>query len=397
MSTVQGGCTRARRRRRSHALPRRKTVRWSSAEVDGLLEGVREHGVGKWAAILRSSPCFNPVRTSVDLKDKWRNLAAHVRALALQTSLPHNGGVNTAGNSNVNVNIPMSNISNVSSPPRRPRSDDVNANINIHGASNGTNVNVNSGISAISGISSSAPGTTLSRPILIPKNENPLETLHPPPNALQHVSSLAPLAPHPITGHAPISGPPPFVTPGRHVYTTRVLAPLPVGLGTQGGMSHLSSHDDTGNNVNVHHHMSLHNSELPLNTYFGGDFSGNNNNGPGNNGSINTSASNGHGRVNVNVSNSAAMPTGTIPVSSADHLRTLPTQMHNVNVPPVSHSGHHINSSGTQHQSHHGVPHGVQHGHHTHHDAVPTAAGSVNDAAPGASLSFDPFPEPGDL
>lgn len=75
--------SRTRRRRRSHALPRRKTVRWSSAEVDGLLDGVREHGVGKWAAILRSSGAFNAVRTSVDLKDKWRNLAAHIRAMAL--------------------------------------------------------------------------------------------------------------------------------------------------------------------------------------------------------------------------------------------------------------------------------------------------------------------------
>lgn len=78
---------RPRRRRRAQALPRRKTVRWSAGEVDGLLSGVREHGVGKWAAILRSSPAFNPVRTSVDLKDKWRNLASNVRALALRQDI----------------------------------------------------------------------------------------------------------------------------------------------------------------------------------------------------------------------------------------------------------------------------------------------------------------------
>lgn len=88
MSARMEGCARTRRRRRAHALPRRKTVRWSSAEVDGLLEGVREHGVGKWAAILRSSAAFNTVRTSVDLKDKWRNLAAHIRALALGVADP---------------------------------------------------------------------------------------------------------------------------------------------------------------------------------------------------------------------------------------------------------------------------------------------------------------------
>ncbi len=106
MTTVEGGCTRARRRRRSHALPRRKTVRWSPAEVDGLLDGVREHGVGKWAAILRSSACFNAVRTSVDLKDKWRNLAAHVRALALQSNGAPGTTTTTTTSTAVKTEIP---------------------------------------------------------------------------------------------------------------------------------------------------------------------------------------------------------------------------------------------------------------------------------------------------
>lgn len=79
--------TRPRKRRRPPA--RRKTVRWSQHEVDALLAGVRAHGVGKWAAILRHSQVFNGVRTSVDLKDKWRNLTSPVRAAALAASSPN--------------------------------------------------------------------------------------------------------------------------------------------------------------------------------------------------------------------------------------------------------------------------------------------------------------------
>ncbi|KAI0567605.1 kinesin-like protein KLP2 isoform X1 [Gracilaria domingensis] len=72
-----------RSRKRARASTRRKTVRWSTREVDALLAGVRTYGVGKWARILRHSPVFNGVRTSVDLKDKWRNLTSPVRAAAL--------------------------------------------------------------------------------------------------------------------------------------------------------------------------------------------------------------------------------------------------------------------------------------------------------------------------
>eukprot|EP00178_Gracilaria_changii_P019517 TRINITY_DN56546_c0_g1_i1.p1 TRINITY_DN56546_c0_g1~~TRINITY_DN56546_c0_g1_i1.p1 ORF type:complete len:412 (-),score=69.57 TRINITY_DN56546_c0_g1_i1:554-1663(-) len=73
----------SRPRKRARASTRRKTVRWSTREVDALLAGVRTYGVGKWARILRHSPVFNGVRTSVDLKDKWRNLTSPVRAAAL--------------------------------------------------------------------------------------------------------------------------------------------------------------------------------------------------------------------------------------------------------------------------------------------------------------------------
>jgi Myb-like DNA-binding domain len=59
---------------------RRKTVRWCTEEVDALLDGVRREGVGKWAAILKGTDAFVDTRTSIDLKDKWRNISAAVRA-----------------------------------------------------------------------------------------------------------------------------------------------------------------------------------------------------------------------------------------------------------------------------------------------------------------------------
>lgn len=63
---------------------RRKTVRWSRVEVNALLEGVRKEGVGKWAAILRGSDVFVERRTSIDLKDKWRNVKKEVRDRVLR-------------------------------------------------------------------------------------------------------------------------------------------------------------------------------------------------------------------------------------------------------------------------------------------------------------------------
>lgn len=73
-----------RRTRSSSSNPsRRKTVRWDKDEVQALLDGVTREGIGKWAAILKGSTIFNSVRTSVDLKDKWRNLSSTTRAQAL--------------------------------------------------------------------------------------------------------------------------------------------------------------------------------------------------------------------------------------------------------------------------------------------------------------------------
>ncbi|KAF6140548.1 hypothetical protein GIB67_035575 [Kingdonia uniflora] len=54
---------------------RRKHHRaWSLCEVVKLVEGVSRYGIGRWSEIKRVSFASSPFRTSVDLKDKWRNL-----------------------------------------------------------------------------------------------------------------------------------------------------------------------------------------------------------------------------------------------------------------------------------------------------------------------------------
>ncbi|XP_020526470.1 uncharacterized protein LOC18422773 isoform X2 [Amborella trichopoda] len=54
---------------------RRKHHRsWTLHEVVKLVEGVQRHGVGKWSDIKRLEFASSVYRTSVDLKDKWRNL-----------------------------------------------------------------------------------------------------------------------------------------------------------------------------------------------------------------------------------------------------------------------------------------------------------------------------------
>ncbi|XXG84845.1 hypothetical protein AAC387_Pa11g0065 [Persea americana] len=54
-------------RRKHHRL-------WTLAEVMKLIEGVSQHGVGRWTDIKRLLFSSSGHRTSVDLKDKWRNL-----------------------------------------------------------------------------------------------------------------------------------------------------------------------------------------------------------------------------------------------------------------------------------------------------------------------------------
>ncbi|KAK9142212.1 hypothetical protein Syun_011612 [Stephania yunnanensis] len=63
---------------------RRKHHRaWSLSEVTKLVEGVSRYGAGKWSEIKRVAFAPYSYRTSVDLKDKWRNLLRASFALTL--------------------------------------------------------------------------------------------------------------------------------------------------------------------------------------------------------------------------------------------------------------------------------------------------------------------------
>ena len=52
---------------------RYRRVYWTKEEEEYLRKGVKKFGVGKWKQIIDFYP-FNPCRTSVDAKDKWRNI-----------------------------------------------------------------------------------------------------------------------------------------------------------------------------------------------------------------------------------------------------------------------------------------------------------------------------------
>ncbi|CAL4916954.1 unnamed protein product [Urochloa decumbens] len=65
-------------RKARHA--RKNYSHWTSDEVEALLNGVEEHGVGNWALIKRTYFKTFP-RTAEHLKDKWRGLC---RACGLQ-------------------------------------------------------------------------------------------------------------------------------------------------------------------------------------------------------------------------------------------------------------------------------------------------------------------------
>lgn len=56
------------------AKKRKTSVPWTFVEERNLRRGVREFGAGEWAAIRRKYFTMEPLRTGVDLKDKWRSL-----------------------------------------------------------------------------------------------------------------------------------------------------------------------------------------------------------------------------------------------------------------------------------------------------------------------------------
>ncbi|KAJ6932764.1 hypothetical protein NC651_008250 [Populus alba x Populus x berolinensis] len=70
---------------------RRKHHRaWTLSEVMKLVEGVSRYGAGRWSEIKRLAFASYSYRTSVDLKDKWRNL---LKASLAQT--PQDNGMNS--------------------------------------------------------------------------------------------------------------------------------------------------------------------------------------------------------------------------------------------------------------------------------------------------------------
>jgi hypothetical protein len=55
------------------AVQGRKRVAWTAKELDLLKQGVQKYGP-KWTDILLAMNGFHVCRTSLDLKDKWRNV-----------------------------------------------------------------------------------------------------------------------------------------------------------------------------------------------------------------------------------------------------------------------------------------------------------------------------------
>lgn len=70
-------------------LKRKHHRAWTLSEVQKLVDGVARFGVGKWSEIKRLSFVSYSYRTSVDLKDKWRNL---IRASQTQLCPEKDGG-----------------------------------------------------------------------------------------------------------------------------------------------------------------------------------------------------------------------------------------------------------------------------------------------------------------
>ncbi|CAF2064448.1 uncharacterized protein BNAC06G33800D isoform X3 [Brassica napus] len=82
---------------------RRKHHRaWTLSEVTTLVEGVSKYGAGKWSEIKRFSFSSYSHRTSVDLKDKWRNL---LRASFAQSPSNNMGSFKKHGSMHIPVDI----------------------------------------------------------------------------------------------------------------------------------------------------------------------------------------------------------------------------------------------------------------------------------------------------
>uniref|UniRef100_A0ACD5XBW4 Uncharacterized protein n=1 Tax=Avena sativa TaxID=4498 RepID=A0ACD5XBW4_AVESA len=90
VQTVQGNgvCRTDAKPKTQGSLKRKHHRAWTLSEVQKLVDGVARFGVGKWSEIRRLSFSSYSYRTSVDLKDKWRNL---IRASQTQLVLEKDG------------------------------------------------------------------------------------------------------------------------------------------------------------------------------------------------------------------------------------------------------------------------------------------------------------------
>ncbi|KAF3454969.1 hypothetical protein FNV43_RR05417 [Rhamnella rubrinervis] len=87
---------------------RKRHISWTPSEVVKLVEGVSQCGVGRWTEIKRLLFSSSSHRTSVDLKDKWRNL---LRASCTQLQIKEKVGLKMfveQGRKQASNNIPES-------------------------------------------------------------------------------------------------------------------------------------------------------------------------------------------------------------------------------------------------------------------------------------------------
>ncbi|XP_010416023.1 PREDICTED: uncharacterized protein LOC104701948 isoform X3 [Camelina sativa] len=84
------------------ALRRKHHRAWTLSEVTNLVEGVSKYGAGKWSEIKKHSFSSHSYRTSVDLKDKWRNL---LKASFAQSPSNSMGSLKKHGSMHIPVQI----------------------------------------------------------------------------------------------------------------------------------------------------------------------------------------------------------------------------------------------------------------------------------------------------
>ncbi|KAM0938940.1 putative transcription factor MYB-HB-like family [Dioscorea sansibarensis] len=109
-------------RQKKNSSRRKNHRQWTLSEITKLIEGVSKCGVGKWTDIKRLSFANSTYRTSVDLKDKWRNL---LRASGVRMR----GNKQVKPQKNMTVPIPQSllrrvkELANIHPYPRGRKSD----------------------------------------------------------------------------------------------------------------------------------------------------------------------------------------------------------------------------------------------------------------------------------